>query len=168
MLRFSYRLATTIGSVIVMVGSLTLIMLDPARGPLWAAAGTALVGLGMGLFQNTFFLAAQASVERSQRGMATASTLFSRILGQTVGTALFGGIVNLGLSEHLGGDAVNQIMDPMLRNNFPPAEFATLTLAIAEALRNVYWAAGGIVLIGFAATFGLPWGLSPTRGAHKR
>ena len=73
----------------------------------------------MGLYQNTFFLAAQAAVERNERGSATASTLFARILGQTVGTALFGGIVNLGLADRIGGNAVNQIMDPMLRQNFP-------------------------------------------------
>ena len=168
MLRFSYRLATVIGSCIVMVGALILIALNPDRGPLWAGTGTALVGLGMGLFQNTYFVAAQASVDRDQRGMATASTLFARILGQTVGTALFGGIVNLGLADRISGNAVNEIMDPMLRANFPPSEFASLTLAIAEALRHVYWAAGIIVLIGFATTFGLPRGLSPTKGAREK
>jgi MFS family permease len=168
MLHGSYRLAATIGSCIVLCGSATLIALDPARGPLWAATGTALTGLGMGLFQNTFFLAAQAAVDRNERGSATASTLFARILGQTVGTALFGGIVNLGLADKIGGDAVNQIMDPMMRHNFPAAEIAPLMLAVADALRHVYLVAGILALIGFAATFGLPRGLSPTRPAHRQ
>jgi hypothetical protein len=163
MLRHSYRLATTVGSAIVICGSLVLITLDPARGPLWAAAGTGLTGLGMGLFQNTFFLAAQASVDRPERGAATASVLFSRILGQTVGSAMFGGIVNISLADRIGGNAVARIMDPALRDKLPAGEIAPLMLAIAEALRHVYLAAGLIALIGFATTLALPRGLSPTR-----
>jgi hypothetical protein len=88
MLRSSYRAATVIGSAIVIVGAAFLITLEPGYGPLWAGAGTALTGLGMGLFQNTFFLAAQAAVGRDQRGTATASTLFARILGQTASAAM--------------------------------------------------------------------------------
>ena len=169
MLRGSYRLAATIGSCIVICGSLALITLDPSRGPLWAATGTALTGLGMGLFQNTFFLAAQASVERSDRGSATASVLFSRILGQTIGSALFGGIVNISLADRIGGDAVTRIMDPALRHSLSPAEIGPLTLAIAEALRHVYLTTGLLALIGLAATLGLPRGLGPTRAAlHQR
>jgi MFS family permease len=167
MLHYSYRLAATIGSCIVICGSLVLITLDPARGPLWAATGTALTGLGMGLFQNTFFLAAQASVERLDRGSATGSVLFSRILGQTVGTALFGGIVNVSLASRIGGNAVSQIMDPALRDKFPAAEIAPLMTSIADALRHVYWAAFLFALIGLVATLGLPRGLSPTKAATK-
>ncbi len=44
---------------------------------------------------------------------------------------------------------------------------APLMLAVADALRHVYLVAGLLALIGFAATFGLPRGLSPTRPAHR-
>jgi hypothetical protein len=161
MLRSSYRAATTIGSLIVMVGAAFLLTLTPERGPLWAGAGTALTGLGMGLFQNTFFLAAQASVGREQRGTATASTLFARILGQSVGSAMFGGIVNLGLADTIGGNAVDKIMDPALRSNVPADTIEPLMAAIATALHNVFIGTSVLVLIGFAVTFALPWGLSP-------
>jgi MFS family permease len=168
MLRSSYRTATVIGSTIVIVGAGFLISLSPAHGPLWAATGTALTGLGMGLFQNTFFLAAQAVVGREQRGTATASTLFARILGQSVGSALFGGIVNLGLADRLGGNAVDQIMDPALRQNFPPAEIGPLMAAIASALHNVYIVTGLLAVAGLAVTRALPRGLSPTNAAQDR
>jgi hypothetical protein len=166
MLRSSYRAATMIGSAIVMIGALFLIALEPGRGPLWAGAGTALTGLGMGLFQNTFFLAAQAAVSRDQRGTATASTLFARILGQSVGSALFGGIVNLGLADRVGGNAVDRIMDPALRSNLPAGEIAPLMTAVAAALHNVYLVTGVLALIGFAVTWALPRGLSPTKTAR--
>jgi EmrB/QacA subfamily drug resistance transporter len=168
MLRSSYRTATVIGSAIVIVGAGFLITLSPAHGPLWAGTGTALTGLGMGLFQNTFFLAAQAVVGRDQRGTATASTLFARILGQSVGSALFGGIVNLGLADRLGGNAVDKIMDPALRQNFPPDEIGPLMAAIASALHNVYLVTGLLALAGLAVTWALPRGLSPTNAARDR
>jgi EmrB/QacA subfamily drug resistance transporter len=168
MLRSSYRIATTIGSCIVVVGAAFLITLEPERGPLWAAAGTALTGLGMGLFQNTFFLAAQAVVGRDQRGTATASTLFGRILGQSVGSAMFGGIVNLGLADKLGSNAVDKIMDPALRSNIPAAEFAPLMAAIAAALHNVYLVTFALVLVGFVLTRALPRGLSPNNAPRDK
>jgi EmrB/QacA subfamily drug resistance transporter len=168
MLRSSYRTATVVGSAIVIAGAVFLITLSPGDGPLWAGAGTALTGLGMGLFQNTFFLAAQAVVGREQRGTATASTLFARILGQSVGSALFGGIVNLGLSDRIGGNAVDKIMDPALRNNFPPDMIGPLMAAIAAALHNVYLVTGVLALAGLAVTWALPRGLSPTNAARDK
>src|SRR5579862_8142698 len=107
MLRFSYRAATLIGSGFLTVGIAMLIALDPARGPIWAAVGTSLVGIGMGLTQNTYTVAAQSCVDWSQRGTATALVAFSRMLGQTIGTAVYGGAVNLTLSGLLGDDAVS-------------------------------------------------------------
>src|SRR6185437_2139287 len=168
MLRSSYRTATVVGSAIVIAGAVFLITLSPGDGPLWAGAGTALTGLGMGLFQNTFFLAAKAAVGREQRGTATAPTLFARILGQSVGSALFGGIVNLGLSDRISGNAVDRIMDPNLRDNFPASEIEPLMAAIAAALHNVYLVTGALALIGLAVTRALPRGLSPTNAARDR
>jgi EmrB/QacA subfamily drug resistance transporter len=166
MLRTSYRVTTTIGSVIIMSGTLMLITLTPERGPGWAAIGTAVIGLGMGFFQNTFFVASQSSVGREQRGSATASSLFARILGQSVGSALFGGVVNLGLADAVGGNAVDKIMDPALRSNFPPDAIEPLMAAVAAALHNVFLGTGVLVVIGFAMTFVLPWGLSPHNAAR--
>jgi EmrB/QacA subfamily drug resistance transporter len=168
MLRSSYRAATVIGSAIVIVGAGFLITLQPGYGPLWAGTGTALNGLGMGLFQNTFFLAAQAAVGRDQRGTATASTLFARILGQSVGSALFGGIVNLGLADRIGGNAVAKIMDPALRDHLPADEIGPLMAAIAAALHNVYLVTGVLALVGLAVTWALPRGLSPTNAGQDR
>lgn len=166
MLRTSYRVTTAIGGAFLVTGSLMLIALDPARGPLWAAAGTSLVGIGMGLTQNTYTVAAQSCVDWSRRGTATSLISFSRMLGQTIGTAIYGGTVNLTLSGLLGSDAVSRIMDPTLRDKLAPAEIGPVMLAVADAVRNVYLVAGFFVLVILAAGFALPKGLSPTRPAH--
>jgi EmrB/QacA subfamily drug resistance transporter len=168
MLRTSYRFTTRIGSAIIIAGTLMLIALTPERGPVWAAIGTSLIGLGMGFFQNTFFVASQSSVGREQRGSATASSLFARTLGQSLGSALFGGIVNLGLADTIGADAVDQIMDPALRSHLSAGSIAPLMAAVAASLHNVFLGTGMLVLLGLAMTFVLPRGLSPHHAAADK
>jgi EmrB/QacA subfamily drug resistance transporter len=163
MLRSSYRAATLVGGGFLVIGSTMLILLDPARGPLWAATGTGLVGIGMGLNQNTYTVAAQSVVDWSQRGTATAIISLMRMLGQTVGTAIYGAVVNLTLAGMLGDDAVNRIMDPSLRDKLAATEVGPVMLAVADAIQNVYWVAGALVLMMIAAGFALPKGLGPTQ-----
>ncbi len=168
MLRWSYRTATGIGGVFLVSGIGMLIALDPARGALWAACGTGLVGIGMGLTQNTYTVATQSCVDWGQRGIATSLIAFNRMLGQTVGTAIYGGIVNLTVAGLLGGDAVSRIMDPALRRSLDPSHLGPVMDAVAEAIRNVYLVAGLFVLVILAAGFLLPKGLGPTRPARPR
>jgi predicted MFS family arabinose efflux permease len=168
MLRHSYRMATAVGGVFLVSGISMLITLDPARGALWAAAGTALVGTGMGLTQNTYTVATQSVVDWGQRGLATSLLSFSRMLGQTIGTAVYGGIVNFTVAGLVGGDAVSRIMDPALRQSLSPAQIGPVMVAVADAVRNVYLVAALFVLAMIATGFFLPKGLSPIRPARAR
>lgn len=168
MLRTSYRTATLVGGIFLVTGMAMLIALDPVRGPLWAAAGTSLVGIGMGLNQNTYTVAAQSVVDWSQRGTATSLISFTRMLGQTVGTAIYGGVVNLTLAGMLGSNAVDRIMDPDLRDKLAPSEVGRVMVAVGDAIRNVYWVAGLLVLMIIAAGALLPPKLSPTNAGTRR
>ncbi len=55
--------------------------------------GMALAGLGMGLMQTTYTVAVQNSAPRTQMGAATASTMFFRSVGSTLGVAVFGSVL---------------------------------------------------------------------------
>lgn len=168
MLRSSYRAATLVGGIPLVIGVAMLIALDPARGPLWAATGTGLVGVGMGLNQNTYTVAAQSVVDWSQRGTATAIISLMRMLGQTVGTAIYGAVVNLTLSGMLGDNAVDRILDPSLRDKLSPTQVGPVMVAVGDAVRNVYLVAGVLVLMIIAAGAVLPKGLGPTNPATAR
>ena len=63
-------------------------------GPLWAAVGSFFIGIGMGLTLTVFIVSIQSTVNWQQRGIATASNMFMRNLGNTIGAALLGGILN--------------------------------------------------------------------------
>jgi EmrB/QacA subfamily drug resistance transporter len=168
MLRRSYRTATAVGGLFLIPGIAMLITLDPARGALWAAAGTSLVGTGMGLTQNTYTVATQSCVDWNQRGIATSLIAFNRMLGQTVGTALYGGIVNFTLADLVGGNAISRIMDPALRDSLGPARLGPVMAAVADAVHNVYLTAALFVLVVLAAGYFLPKGLSPVRAAYSK
>jgi EmrB/QacA subfamily drug resistance transporter len=170
MLRASYRTTVLTGMLPLVTGSLMMIALDPTRGPLWAALGAALIGIGMGFTNNTFQVAIQSTVDWGQRGIATATTVFSRIIGQALGAAVFGGLLNASLPVAIigGDDVLARALDPSLRRSLPPAEVARLTQALAHGLHHVYLLTGLLVLLVAAMALHLPAGLSPVRSAFDR
>ncbi|HLI22689.1 MAG TPA: MFS transporter [Stellaceae bacterium] len=168
MLSTSYRAATMVGGIFLVIGIAMLIALKPSSGPLWAATGVGLVGIGMGLNQNTYTVAAQSVVDWSQRGTATAIISLMRMLGQTVGTAIYGAVVNLTLSDMLGDNAVDQIMDPTLRDKLSASQVAPVMTGVGNAIQNVYWVAGALVVMIIISGTLLPRGLSPINAPSSR
>jgi EmrB/QacA subfamily drug resistance transporter len=165
MVRTSYRLAAVIGGLSLVAGSLVLVTLEPGSALSWAATGSFVIGIGMGFCNTAFVVAIQASVGWTERGVATSSYMFMRIVGQSVGAAVFGAVLNFGLSRYApeGGDLVNRLLDPGLRHGLGSAELAHLSQAIASSLHLVYIIAGFAALITLALAFALPAALSPTR-----
>ncbi|MGC2198856.1 MAG: MDR family MFS transporter [Stellaceae bacterium] len=165
MIRTSYRLSASIGGLCLVIGSIVLILLTPASGLLWASSGAFLLGVGMGFCNTAFIVSIQASVGWSERGMATSSAMFMRIVGQSVGAAVFGAILNLGVYRKLpeAGDAVNRLLSPAARQTLGAAEIARLTEAVGQSLHVVYIIAGLVAVVSLILALALPPRLSPTR-----
>jgi hypothetical protein len=140
MLRSSYRATVVTGALLLLAGGIIMVMLSAESGPLMAAAGVGLVGIGMGLTTNTYTVSTQGSVGWAQRGMATSTMTFMRQLGQAAGAAIFGGTMNAELAKYgAGADIVDRIMNPALRSAIPGDMIGTLAGAIATGLNHVYW-----------------------------
>jgi len=165
MIRTSYRLAAGIGGVCLVVGSLVLLMLEPTDSLIWAGTGALLNGIGMGFCNTAFIVSTQAAVGWNERGMATSSMMFMRMVGSSVGAAVFGAIVNFGIHRQLpeAGDAVNRLMLPAARQMLGPGELARLTEAIASSVHVVYVIAALIAVASLVLALALPAKLSPTR-----
>lgn len=171
MLRTSYRWTATAGGLVLVLGSTILIGLDPTRGVLWAGAGAVVSGLGMGVVSNAFLVSIQSGVEWQQRGIATSTVVFMRMIGQAVGTAVFGGILNASLAGDLaggGGQLIDRILEPELRRTLPPEQMAAVMRDFAGALHNVYLIGGVLALVTLAAVLVLPRGWSPVRAVRGR
>jgi EmrB/QacA subfamily drug resistance transporter len=136
----SYRTGATAGAVFYIIGSVMMTALDPHSSPIWAAASGLLMGLGIGMNNNTFMVAIQADSGWHERGIATSTFIFSRLLGQSVGAAAFGGIINAYLSEHLSGpgDFVARIMTPELRASLAPEIAQSVMHGFDQALHTVF------------------------------
>ena len=164
MLRHSYRTSAMVGGSLLIAGDILLVLLQPSFGPVWAGAGALLVGAGMGFLNTTFLVSVQSSVGWHERGTATSSLLFMRMLGQSIGVAVFGGVFNYvlfaGKSE--SSDVVDRLMEPTLRQGLPESEIARLTTEVATALHEVYLIALAVAVLTLVLAALLPAGHSPT------
>ena len=147
MLRASYRTSASAGAVLYILGSVMMCLLGPHSTPYWAMASGLLMGFGIGMNNNTYMVAIQSDSGWSSRGIATSAFIFSRILGQALGAAAFGGILNAGLSAYLtgGGDLVARIMSPEFRKTLPPETLGPLMAEFDHALHIVF-----IILVALA------------------
>lgn len=166
-IRVGYRASIFIGTILqVVAGTLMLasgLSLDVSP---WLLRGSMfLIGGGMGFATLAMLLGVQSSVSYRMRGAATASVTFIRTLGQTVGLAVFGTIVNLQLLRRLKAvpglvaqdasarealNTINNLVDPVQRQTIPTDQLAMLEHALATSLMPVFW-----FLVAIAATAAL-------------
>lgn len=104
--RFGLRPIMVVGSLIIPVGTLCLALLTPESSAILAGIGSLIMGLGMGLLNIGALILTQESVGASERGSATASNVFSRNLGSTLGAAMLGAILTYGLAHTFNGAAI--------------------------------------------------------------
>ncbi|HZT52278.1 MAG TPA: MDR family MFS transporter [Stellaceae bacterium] len=162
MLRTSYRATIAIGCVPLLVGSMLLVLLDRGSGPALAGIGAALIGIGMGLTNNTYTVAIQGSVGWAQRGVATSTLSFMRQVGQAIGAAVFGGTINAEVaSQGASPDIVDRIMNPATRDTIAADAIAPLTEAIAHGLHHVYIITSVLCVAVLTTALLLPARLSP-------
>jgi EmrB/QacA subfamily drug resistance transporter len=89
----SYKVPGVLGSVLVTCGMTIFAVMDASTPQVHVVFGMILTGLGMGFLQPVYTVAVQNVAPRTQMGAATASTIFFRAIGSTVGVALFGSVL---------------------------------------------------------------------------
>ena len=147
MFKFGFRRIAIVGGIWILVGSIFFVTLSPEKGWLWAGVGSFLIGIGMGLTRTVFIVGIQNSVKWEMRGVATASNMFMNILGNTMGAAILGGILNIKLASYLkrvrgqglNVDVINVLLDPVKRSTLSHGVLNTMTTGLALSLKYVYW-----------------------------
>ncbi|HEV8015897.1 MAG TPA: hypothetical protein VGP48_10210, partial [Stellaceae bacterium] len=86
---------------------------------------------------------------------------YSRIIGQSIGTAVFGGIVNAALAARIpgGGDLASRILDPDLRQTLSPAQFVPLLDAFTAAVHYIFEINVALAILTMLWAWTLPQGL---------
>lgn len=103
--RLGLRGTLRLGGIILPVGAAGLLMLSTESHPALAGTASFVMGFGMGLLSITCIVLIQDSVDWSARGAATASNVFARSLGNTLGASVLGAILNLGIARYGGTEA---------------------------------------------------------------
>lgn len=167
MMRIGFRPTAIAGGVVLIIGSMMFTLLKPEQGPLLAAIASFLIGVGMGLSTTTFIVAVQGSVDWKSRGIATASNMFMRILGTTIGAALLGSVLNSRLHHYMAGkqadidynldiSLTNELMDPVKRSMLPSDVVQVAQDGLTIGLHTVYIGVVILAVVSFVLILLLP------------
>ena len=147
------------GAVLFVVGGAAFPFLGSAQSGLWLSSGGAfLMGGGLGMMGYTAVLLLQASVDWNRRGAATASNVFARLLGNTLGAAVMGAILNLGLhlaGANIGSDEIRTLMDGRSGVAFKSVDMG-LRAALESSLHWVFVAMFVLAVVTLAAAWAMP------------
>jgi hypothetical protein len=149
--------------VFLFAGIGSFLLLRPDSGALTAAAGSFVAGAGLGLLMTTSVVLVQGSVEWAARGSATAANVFARTLGNTLGAAALGSILNLSLIQSAGiaPAAVRRLLQEHAADVTAESSMPLLA-ALDHALHLTFWG-----MFAFAAiTLVMAWTI-PQRQLHE-
>ncbi|MFE6522000.1 MFS transporter [Streptomyces sp. NPDC057794] len=144
--RIGFRRTAMLG-----IGAAALILLAfpflPYPGQAWQPTLLMLLlGAALGLFQLPLIVGVQSTVGWAERGTTTASVLFCRQTGQTIGAAVFGAVANGVLAARLGGAGDLDSVTRALGSGTAPE---ATRRAIADAVHAVYLGASCAAALAF-------------------
>ncbi|MFE2143257.1 MFS transporter [Streptomyces sp. NPDC059456] len=144
--RIGFRNSAAVGISLAAVILFAFTLLPYPARPWQPTLIMLLLGAALGLFQLPLIVGVQSTVGWSERGTTTASVLFCRQVGQSLGAALFGAVANAtiaarlahspmsGLPDHL--DGVSEALDrPEL---LPRAAADYLRESVAAAVDHIF------------------------------
>ncbi|HET6569462.1 MAG TPA: MDR family MFS transporter [Rhodothermales bacterium] len=147
------------GGIAAVVGALW-IALTAGRGALEVGIGSFVMGVGFGLMNTTYIVAIQTSVSWAQRGVATASNMLMRILGNALGAAIFGGVLNFKLRHFLPGgvslDSINDLLGGGAGQAASRNVDRVLREGLSAGLHLVFWGILLVAVITLAASWLVP------------
>ncbi|WP_422123675.1 MDR family MFS transporter [Planococcus sp. X10-3] len=163
LIRFGYFRTSLAGGMFLVIGALLFVVMRPEYGPWWAALSSFIIGIGMGLTSTAFIVSIQSSVNYEKRGVATASNMFMRNLGSTIGVALLGTVLNSSLLNYFAKsdgtynlDSINTLLTVDSRADMSADTLQYLQQGLSLALQNVYALMAVFAVISLLLIFGLP------------
>ena len=156
--RFGLRPTLLFGALLMPLGSVAFVVLGASSSPVVAGLGSTVMGFGMGFLSTACIVIIQDSVAWAQRGSATASNIFSRNLGSTLGATVLGTLLNYGLAHPQSGPAVSS--DQLRRLLDAPDSLAgaadAVRGALGQSLHVTFWGIFGIAVLTLLLSFLVP------------
>lgn len=139
-LRVGGKVTAMIGGVLVTAGTIWLLGLGPSSAIWTVAPRSFVVGAGLGFITTTTLVLIQEAVGRRERGAATGSNLFARMLGSSVFIGVMGAVLNNYLESHVqgGAEAVSRLLGAISSGRATGAAFHGVQGALSAGLHNVF------------------------------
>ena len=149
-----------VGAVLLVVGAAIFPFMKPHGTILIAGVAAFVLGAGLGLLTSSCTILVQSSVDWSQRGAATSSSVFARTLGSMLGTALLGGILNGGLQVYarlngVGLDSVRQLLAHS--GGAAASNLDQLRQVLGQAMQWTFWAMVALSVVALVVTWMITW-----------
>jgi EmrB/QacA subfamily drug resistance transporter len=93
-LRVGFQRTALLGSLFALASGLGFAFLGPRSTPADAGVWSFVMGAGLGLMSTALVVAVQAMVGWGRRGVVTGANMFTRMLGSSLGAAIYGGMLN--------------------------------------------------------------------------
>lgn len=163
------RLATALGTTLVLVGATWLAFITGESSTLVIMVLMFIAGLGFGFSFTAFTIIVQSSVPWKVRGASTALNTFVRSLGQTLGIAVFGTYLNTSIAANvqqagpevastIGKDDLNKLLNPELAHQLDSSVMNSLRTFLESGLHQVFVLMAIIALVGMLSTVLMPKG----------
>jgi EmrB/QacA subfamily drug resistance transporter len=164
-----YKAIMLTGVVVMGAGLYLLTRLTATSSQTQLTLAMVVLGIGLGMAMQQYTLVVQNSVQRTDLGVATASTQFFRNVGSTVGIAVFGTVMTSGLAaaitSHLpvevaarmpaGAVDAGSVLDPSALAGLPAVVADAVRQGLADQLHEVFLIALPLALVVFVATLAI-------------
>ncbi|GAC1348575.1 MAG: MDR family MFS transporter [Ktedonobacteraceae bacterium] len=173
-IRYGYRFTALLGAVLTAIGTGMVTLFTIGTALPFIVIAMLVIGTGLGFLSTAFVLSVQNAVPWNLRGVATASTQFTRTIGGTIGVAVMGSILNVqmasrfppvfarfaNIAAHLpkGITPANVLLTPEVRASLPIAFLHQLQSELAHSLFWVYALIFVLAAIGVLMMLFLPGG----------
>lgn len=156
--RFGIRPMMIAGAIVLPAGASLFVFLTPDSSPVMPGIGSLIMGLGMGLMSISGLVLIQSSVDWRERASATASNVFARNLGSTLGATVFGAVLNYALAHSSQAGALNSAELRGLLNGTGTmsAAAAPLRVALQDSLHVTFSAMLLVSLLTIVASLFIP------------
>lgn len=129
-LRIGFRRTAMLGSVVSIASTVLFLLLPSTAVPWQAGVASFLMGVGLGLCAVTLVVSVQSAVDWGARGTVTAAQMFTRMVGSTLGAAVFGALLNSALVAWFG-------RAPAATRALLPRSLSAASLALSPDLGRV-------------------------------
>jgi EmrB/QacA subfamily drug resistance transporter len=161
LLRTGPRPLIVMGLGLSVVGTgLMALLLKPGAPLVIPGLAMMLFGIGLGFTTTSMIIAVQTSVGWELRGVATASNMFFRTIGGSLGVGLMGGVMVAQLlkDSSVPVSAANALLGPEHGQGLAPDLLKTLSGALGTGLTINFWIISGCTLAAFLVGLLFPKG----------